>query len=296
MTHIPVLLEEVQKGLALQPNDTVLDGTIGRGGHASILIKQLSKKGVYIGVDLDKNNVLYNHEVLKAPHHAELFLIQENFKNIKEILKNVGREDIDKVFLDLGWNSNQLESSGRGFSFLKDEPLMMTYAEDVDSYIFTAYDIVNKWEEKNIADIIYNYSDERSSRKIAKAIIEARRKKEIETSKELADIIEHAIPRRGPLHPATKTFQALRITVNDEIRVLQNALENVWEHLSKEGRVAVISFHSIEDRVVKRFFHEKIKTKEGTLYTKKPITPSLTETKKNTRARSAKLRIIIKNI
>jgi 16S rRNA (cytosine1402-N4)-methyltransferase len=207
--------------------------------------------------------------------------------------------------LDLGLSSDQFETSGRGFSFQKNEPLLMTFKENLGPEDLTAKQIVNTWDEENIADIIYGYGEERYSRKIAKGIVGARAVKPIETTFDLVEIIKNSTPSRyahGKIHPATRTFQALRITVNDEINALKEGLEKGWERLAPGGRMAVISFHSIEDRIVKHFYKSKewMEKADGTsertanIITKKPITASHQEISENPRSRSAKLRIIEK--
>jgi 16S rRNA (cytosine1402-N4)-methyltransferase len=226
---------------------------------------------------------------------SKLFLIRQNYRNLDQALDSIqpGMK-VNRIMLDLGLSSDQFETSGRGFSFQKNEPLLMTFKENTTEADLTARQIVNTWDEANIADIIYGYGEERYSRKIAKGIVAARAIKPIETTFDLVDIIKNSTPSRyqhGKIHPATRTFQALRITVNDEINALKEGLEKGWARLESKGRMAVISFHSIEDRIVKHFY----KSREGaSIITKKPITASHQEISENPRARSAKLRIIEK--
>ncbi len=203
----------------------------------------------------------------------------------------------DAIIFDLGVSSDQLENSGRGFSFLKDEPLLMTLKANSSPEDLTAKDVVNNWSEENLADIIYGYGEERWSRKIARGIVEARQNGEIRTTGELTGIVEKSVPvryRKGRIHPATRTFQAIRIAVNDELRALEEGLTKGFEVLKKEGRMAVVSFHSLEDRVVKRFYQNKEREGEAKLVNKKPITPSGEEIRENRRSRSGKLRILEK--
>ena len=202
--------------------------------------------------------------------------------------------EIDGIVMDLGMSSNQLERSGRGFSFKRDELLLMTFKHDPDETDLTAREIVNEWDEESLADIIFGYGEEQFSRRIAHAIVVAREEKLIATTKDLVSIVEGVVPkwyRFRRIHPATKTFQALRIAVNDEIESLREGLAKGVRHLRSGGQIAVISFHSIEDRVVKVFFAESAREGLGSVVTKKPITPTREETAVNPRARSAKLRI-----
>jgi 16S rRNA (cytosine1402-N4)-methyltransferase len=205
---------------------------------------------------------------------------------------------VNGVVFDLGLSSDHFENSGRGFSFKKDEPLLMTFEKDLTKARFTARDIVNDWDEENIADILYGYGEEKFSRRIAKNIVEARKEKAINTTTDLVEIIEKSVPvwyKKGrKTHFATKTFQALRITVNDELETLKDGLKKGFDALEKQGRLVVVSFHSLEDRIIKNFMRDKKNEREGILITKKPIVPSREEIKENPRSRSAKLRIIEK--
>ena len=224
--------------------------------------------------------------------------VNANFGNLEVLPPLGGRTSkFDGIIFDLGLSSDQLENSGRGFSFLKDEPLLMTLKENPGPEDLTAKEIVNDWSEKSLADIIYGYGEERFSRRIAKAIVEARGKKEIKTTFDLVKILEDIVGKaykRQKLHFATRTFQALRIAVNDELGNLKTGLEKGFEILNADGRMAVISFHSLEDRIVKKFYKNKAKEKQAILINKKPITASSEEIKNNPRARSAKLRILEK--
>ncbi len=283
--HKTVLLNETIDGLDLTGNPIVLDATFGGGGHSMEILRRFGNAKI-IAFDQDKSAWRENDRRISFQN--------ENFAQINKILKS---EKVDGIIFDLGLSSDQLENSGRGFSFLKDEPLLMTMKENPLSEDITAGEIVNTWGEKSLADIIYGYGEERYARRIAKAIVEARQKGEIKTTFDLVKIISEAVPavyRRGRLHFATRTFQSLRIAVNDELRVLQKGLEEGFKALKAGGRMSVISFHSLEDRVVKKFYKALEKEKKAILINKKPIIASAEEIKNNPRARSAKLRILEK--
>lgn len=293
-THVSVLLHEVVDGLTIQPSDVVIDGTLGGGGHTRAIADRLSDAGVLIGFDADHAAIVRAQKRLEgvAPRVA---LINQNVRHVKEELAKLAISSIDKAVLDLGLSSDQLDISGRGFSFKRDEPLTMTFSVEQSESTLTAAVIVNEWSEESIADILFYYGGEIKSRVIAKAIVAAREEQAITTSRELAEIIEHAIKQRKPgIHPATRSFQALRIAVNDELGALKEVLPQLWELLTPSGRIAIISFHSLEDRIVKRFFREQATLRHASLLTKKPISPSEEEVAQNPRARSAKLRIIEK--
>ncbi len=221
---------------------------------------------------------------------------QENFRNIDKVLDEAGVSQVDGILFDLGLSSNQIEESGRGFSFKTEEPLLMTMKKNPQSSDITAHEIVNSWSEESLADIIYGYGEDRFARRIAKAIVMARAVRPIDTAGELAEIVASAVPRFGfkKINPATKTFQAIRIAVNDELGALKTALPKAFDRLSRGGRMSVISFHSLEDRIVKRYFKEKGDLGQAKIITKKPITPSPEEIAENPRSRSAKLRILEK--
>ena len=214
-----------------------------------------------------------------------------------EVLDELGIGKVNRIMLDLGLSSDQFETSGRGFTFKNDEPLLMTFSKNPDVDDLTAGYIVNNWSEASIADIIFGYGEERYARKIAKGIVSYRQKKKIETTGELVEIINQSVPgmyKRGRIHPATRTFQALRIAVNDELNTLKEGLAKGFDRLEKGGRMAVISFHSLEDRIVKHFNIEKKELGLANIITKKPIEASEEEIQNNPRSRSAKLRIIEK--
>lgn len=287
MSHVPVLLHESIDGLSIKKGDTFVDATLGAGGHSSSVAKAFGDSISMIGFDLDHKAIeLARQTVTNAG--GTITPINANFRHMDAHIK-----EADKILFDLGVSSMEFGKSGRGFTFTHDEPLLMTLASKLDADTLTAGDIVNSTREEELADIIYRYGEERFSRKIAKAIVDARKKKRIETSGELAKIVESVIPRRGRIHPATKTFQAIRIVTNDELGALTDGLIAAWKILKPHGRIAVITFHSLEDRIVKNLFKELAK-EHGILITKKPIVPSRTEITTNPRARSAKLRIIEK--
>ncbi len=295
--HVPVLLHESVDSLNLSSNDIVVDGTFGGGGHSTVIKEQLGPDGKLICVDLDeKAEERFNQEFLKQFEQIEnITFVHANFKDAAHILAAAQVPSVNKVLLDLGTSVYQLLTDTRGFSFHSDTPLTMTFSEQGSHTGFTAADIVNSWQEESIADIIYGYGEDRSSRKIARAIIAARAIKPIITSKQLAEVIEAAVPRRGRIHPATKTFQALRIATNDELGTLTTAMEVWWEALKSNadspGRLSIITFHSLEDRLVKQWMKSQT---QGRIITKKPIIASSQELKINPRSRSAKLRTIEK--
>lgn len=291
--HISVLLKESTEGLVLKEGATVFEGTVGLGGHSRILCEMIGKTGTFIGTDADQESLAIAEERLSDVPCKKIFVC-DNFRNIDVVLANAGVEKVDAILLDIGLSNHQLEVAPRGFSFMRDEPLLMTFRSSGDG--LTAKEIVNEWAEESISDIIYGYGEERYARRIAKGIVEARKEKAIETSGQLAEVVKSIVPKFGfsKIHPATKTFQALRIAVNDELGALREALSKGFTALKPEGRMAVISFHSLEDRIVKEFFRQQAQAGLATLTTKKPIIPSDTEIKENPKSRSSKLRIIVK--
>ncbi len=272
--------------LDIEKGDIVLDATLGGAGHAKEIFARLAGTGKLIGMDADNAAVARARESLQGEN---VTLIEGNFKDLESHLGKHGISKITKALFDLGWSSYQLEA-GRGFSFQKDEPLLMTFSGEISENTLTAERIVNTWEESSLADIIYGWGEEHAARRIAKAIVTARKTKRIQTSGELAGVIARAVPRRGRLHPATKTFQALRIATNDEMGALKSGLTAAWNMLKSGGVLAVITFHSVEDREVKRLMQGWEKAGEGLKITKKPIVPSREESTGNPRSRSAKLR------
>lgn len=295
MSHIPVLLKETIEGLDIKSGDIYVDGTCGGGGHAV----EIAKLGAQvICFDLDKKalervkDTFVREGIPNIPR-----VIQANFKDIKIELARLNINSIDKILFDLGLSSFEIDESGRGFTFMKDEPLIMTFDDNPKEDDVTALKVVNEWGEENLADIIYGFGQEQFSRRIAKAICTERKIHPIKTTFELREIISKAVPnfyRFRKIHPATKTFQAIRMAVNSEILNLEEGLKGAWDVLNPNGRIAVITFHSLEDRIVKNFFKSKNESKEGILYSKKVIKPSREEILENPRSRSSKLRILIK--
>lgn len=297
MKHIPVLLHETVSGLSIQDGDIVVDMTLGNGGHSKEIC-DLGKDITLIGIDADSDAIERAKENLADSKAKFIFETTFNY-HLENVLEKHSIEKIDKVLFDLGMSSPQIDESHRGFSFKKDEPLLMTMKKDISENDLTAYEIVNTWAEESLADIIFGYGDEQYARRIARAIVLHRKTSKIKTTNELVEVISNAVPvfyKRKRIHPATKTFQALRIVVNDEIEGHKKALEQSWKYLNKGGRIAVITFHSLEDRVVKHFFKNLEVEYGATRVTKKPIFPTEEEVKENPRSRSAKLRIIEKTV
>ncbi len=296
MEHKSVLLNETVNGLNIKSNDIFVDMTLGGAGHSEAVAKSGAENLTIVGIDADFEALDRAKEKLQKYSH-KLILVTEYFDHLKEILEKNNLNYVDKVLFDLGYSSFEIDNAERGFSFLHDGPLKMTYTNNPDSKQLTAYDVVNDFQEENLADIIYGFGEETFSRRIARGIVEAREKKPIETTAELAKIITESVPffyRKGKTHPATKTFQAIRIAVNNELDKLKIALNDAFEKLAPHGRIAVISFHSLEDRIVKNFFRDKIKEGIANFVNKKPIVPTREEIINNPRSRSAKLRIIEK--
>jgi len=296
MAHESVLLKESIDGLELKPGDVYLDATLGSGGHMEEVWQRLNNKVVIAGIDADQMSVDISKERMDLLN-AKPKLAVLNFRNINKAPEILDIKNPTKILFDLGWSSDQFDEGGRGFSFQKDEPLLMTFKNEIKEEDTTANDVVNHWSEESLADVIYGYGEEKYARRIAKAIVGVRETKEIKTSGELAEIVKNAVPifyRFGRIHPATRTFQAIRIAVNDELQALKEGLTKGFEILEKGGRMAVISFHSLEDRIVKNFFREIKDEGKGEIINKKPIIPTQEEIFKNHKSRSAKLRIIQK--
>lgn len=294
--HTSVLLHESIDALSLVPGEVFVDCTVGAGGHSEEVCNRFGDAVKIIALDVDQDALNRSEERLGAKGCNITFHLS-NFRDFEKALKERGIESVDGFLLDLGFSSYTLEDSGRGFSFQKDEPLTMTLKRDVTPNDITASMIVNTWSEETIANILYGYGNERFSRRIAREIVAAREQSPIESTKQLVDIVSSAVPffyKHGRIHPATKTFQALRIAVNDELGALQEFLEKGFEYLRPGGRMAIISFHSLEDRIVKNFFREKRDSGEAELLTKKPTIPSSEEVEENPRSRSAKLRVLKK--
>ena len=296
MAHVSVLLKEAIDGLSLEDGDIYLDATVGSGGHMEEVWQRMQGRVTLTGIDADLMSITITEEKL-ALSGAKPKLRVLNFRNIDKAPEILDIKNPTKILFDLGWSTDQFDEGGRGFSFQKDEPLIMTFASKATLDETTAYDVVNVWGEENLADVIYGYGEERYARRIAKAIVEARGEKPIETSKELAEVVKASVPifyRFGRIPPATRTFQAIRIAVNDELQALRGGLEKGFEILKEGGKMAVISFHSLEDRIVKNFFKQQVAMNRGKLLNKKPIVPSEEEIGNNPRSRSAKLRILQK--
>lgn len=294
--HTPVLLHESVNSLELAPGKVFLDGTLGAAGHSSLVAERFGQSVTIIGLDRDSAALERSKKKLESLN-ANFHLIEQSFRNIDKALEKVGIAKVDAILLDLGISSDQIESSGRGFTFLKDEPLLMTMKENPTEDDLTAKLILNTFEEETLELILRGFGEERYSRRIAKAIVERRKDKSFETTSDLVDTILNAVPgsyKDGRIHPATRTFQALRIAVNEELTSLEEGLEKGFEALNKDGRFAVITFHSLEDRIVKNFFRDRAKEGRAELVNKKPIVPSEEELTDNRRARSAKLRVIKK--
>ncbi|MGD8406964.1 MAG: 16S rRNA (cytosine(1402)-N(4))-methyltransferase RsmH [Anaerolineales bacterium] len=300
--HQPVLYHEIIH--ALQPKDKgqYVDGTLGAGGHARGILEACAPDGRLLGLDVDPQALALARETL-APYGERARLIQASYDSLAEILQEIGWETVDGILLDLGLSSMQLNTPERGFSFQHDAPLDMRFDPASPT---SAADLVNSLPKDELADLIYRYGEERASRRIAQAIDKAR---PLQTTLELATVIESVLPRRGRMHPATRTFQALRIAVNQELERVENVLPQAVAALRSGGRLAIISFHSLEDRIVKEYFRSESKDlvnppyeriyeveKNATLkeINRKVIIPGEAETQANPRARSAKLRVVEK--
>lgn len=304
-SHIPVLLNECIEGLKIKPNGIYVDGTLGGAGHSKEILKKLSKNGRLIGIDRDTTALKAAKERLKE--FQNVIYVHNNHDNIKEVLDDLGIEKVDGILLDLGVSSYQLDEETRGFSYIKNSKLDMRMDETQE---LSAYDVINFYSEEKLANIIYEYGEEKFSRQIARKICEIRKNKEIETTNELADIVKQVVPfnKKGG-HPAKKTFQAIRIEVNNELKPLYDTIVNSIKVLKTGGRLCVITFHSLEDRLVKNAFNDSIgkcvcppgipycvcgSKKLGSIITKKPIIPTEKELLNNSRSASAKLRIFEK--
>ena len=305
--HNPVMLYECIKGLDIKPEGIYVDGTLGGAGHSKEILKRLSLKGKLIGIDRDE-------EALKAAKtnlskFSNVIYVHDNHDNIKNILENIQIEKVDGILLDLGVSSYQLDERNRGFSYLGENELDMRMDKNQE---LTAKAVVNNYSEEELANIIYEYGEEKFSRQIARNICIKRKEKVIETTKELVDIIEKSIPKSKQKdgHPAKRTFQAIRIEVNDEIKPLYQTVKDCIECLKPQGRLCIITFHSLEDRAVKNAFVEATgkctcpkdlpycvcgAKSLGKIITKKPIIASQKEQEENSRSKSAKLRIFEKS-
>lgn len=284
--HIPVLLEETLEALDIRPGGRYIDCTVGPGGHAAAILEESAPGGQLLGIDADPGAIKMARARLDA-YGSSVLLVNRNFVNLKSICLKHGFLPVHGILLDLGLSSVQLERNGRGFSFRHDSQLDMRFSPRQE---VTADNIVNTASESELSDIIYEYGEERFSRRIARQIV---RQRPINSSLELAQTVERAVGgRRGRIHPATRTFQALRIAVNRELENLKTVLEQAVDVLGFGGRLAVISYHSLEDRIVKQFMQRQAVGEEPCLklINKKVITPSLAEIQYNPSSRSAKLR------
>jgi len=292
--HIPVLLDEVLKYVNPGPDQNFVDATLGFAGHANGILERNGPSGKVLGIEADSE--LYKR--IAAEKNDRLILVNNSYINLKKIVADNKFSPINGIVADLGMSSWHLDQSGRGFSFLKDEPLDMRYSARTDADgTRTAAEIINSWSEKELADIFYKYGEEKFSRQIAKKTIESRKIKSIVNTFYLIEVIKSATPfwyHRRKIHPATKVFQALRIAVNDELENLKIFLPQALEVLEKNGRLAIISFHSLEDGIVKNFFREEKQNRQVKILTKKVIRPTVEEIKNNPRCRSARLRVVIK--
>jgi len=291
--HIPVLQKEIIGYLNPSPDGNFVDCTIDGGGHAAAILER-NGKGKVLGIDWDKEQIEECKSALKR-FEDRLVLVNDSYDNLKDIIEKYKFGPIRGILLDLGMSSWHLEESGRGFSFSKDEPLDMRY--NLANNLLTASEIINKWPRKEIEKILAEYGEEKYASRIAEKIAEERKERKIERTFQLAKIIEMAVPekyKREKIHFATRTFQGLRIAVNSELKNLKNVLPQAIDVLAKGGSVAVISFHSLEDRIVKNFFKESAIKKSVEILTKKPITAGRDEIKTNRRSRSAKLRVALK--
>lgn len=304
--HKSVLLNECIEGLNINPNGIYVDGTLGGAGHSKEIVKKLSGNGLLIGIDRDEDALKAAKENLKAFQNVKF--VKDNHDNIKNILEELEIEKVDGILLDLGVSSYQLDERNRGFSYLGENELDMRMDKSQD---LTAKEVVNTYTEENLANIIYEYGEERFSRQIARNICEFRKHNEINTTKQLVEIIEKSIPKskQNEGHPAKRTFQAIRIEVNDEIKPLYNTVKDCIDCLNPQGRLCIITFHSLEDRAVKNAMIDAkgkctcpvdlpycvcgAKTL-GNIITKKPIIASKKEQEENSRSKSAKLRIFEK--
>lgn len=295
--HDSVLVLEVLEALDVQSDDIVVDATLGGAGHFAELEVALGEGGVMVGIDadpaaVDRGRAAYALD--RRPERPVVHIVNDNFRNLARILERLGIGQVDKILFDLGWSGYQI-ASPRGFSFQADEPLIMTYGDGGE----TAADIVNSSTEEELSNIIFTYGEEHFSRGIARAIVEARSRERILTTDALVAAIKAGTPHwyhERKIHPATKTFQALRIAANDEIGSLREGLAAALAVLAPHGRLAVISFHSIEDRIVKNVLRDAAQEGLGTLTPKKPIAPSRKEILANRRARSAKLRVFERSV
>ncbi len=290
MAHIPVLLNEVLKYLNPQPNQNFVDATVGDGGQARAILENTAPNGKLIAIDRDVDSMVRAKSNLKE-FENRVFFVNDSFGNILKIVEESGFNRIEGILFDFGMSTSQLGNSGRGFSFQKDEILDMRYDTKIP---ITAEDILNDYSEIELFEIFKKLGEEPKSKIIARALVNARKKKRIKTTKELVEIIEKVLRRHGKLHPATLIFQALRIEVNRELTEIEKALVDIPKVLKSGGRAAFISFHSLEDRLIKNWAKDLSRKNIIKILNKKPLTASAEELKTNPKSRSAKLRVIEK--
>lgn len=294
MIHTAVLKEEVIEHLNPVVDENFVDCTIGEGGHAEEILKRNGPNGKVLGIDVDPQQIVSSHW-LDAVYQDRIILVNDTYTNLKEIAVRKSFEPVNGVLLDLGMSSVQLEGTHKGFSFKIDQGLDMRYNDNMN--YLTAEKIINDWPEERIEQVLREYGEEKFSRKIAKNIVEERKRGRIKTTFQLIGLIKQVVPpayQKAKIHFATRTFQALRITVNDELENIKKVLPQTISLLAPGGRLVVISFHSLEDRIVKNFLNNASKNKTLKILTKKPVTASRDEVRSNPRARSAKLRAVIK--
>ncbi|MBF0331446.1 MAG: 16S rRNA (cytosine(1402)-N(4))-methyltransferase RsmH [Candidatus Omnitrophica bacterium] len=282
---------EVDEALALRPGAVVVDATLGLGGHSLMMTEKIGPQGHLIGIDQDEAAIAIARDRLKG-FSGRLDIVKSNFCGMDEVLSGLGVATVDAVLFDLGVSSLQFDAPERGFSFRSDGPLDMRMDAQAAT---TAEDVVNERSEKELGDLIFQYGEERFARRIAQRIVAARASMRIKTTVQLADIVLRSLPKgyqRDRIHPATRTFQALRIAVNRELDVLPDALGSAFSHLKPGGRMAVISFHSLEDRIVKQGFKALARQGSAALLTKRPLIPTDAEAADNPRSRSAKMRAL----
>ncbi len=285
--HVPVLKKEVLEYLNLAPNKNFIDATIGEGGHTISILERIKPNGRVLGIELDKD--LYQGLLNKKIER--LIVVNDSFVNIKKLVKKHKFKPVSGILFDLGFSSWHIEESKKGFSFMRNEVLDMRYNENLGN--LTAAKILNELREEELIKILKEYGEERYAKRIAKAVVKVRKEKPIKTTFDLIEIIKKSVPKRyfhQKIHFATRTFQALRIAVNNELENIKKALPIALDVLEKGGRLVVISFHSLEDRIVKNFFKERSKEKLLKVLTKKPVRPTYEEIIRNRRSRSAKLR------
>ena len=306
--HVSVLLDECIEGLQVKPDGIYVDGTLGGAGHGYEVCRRLSETGNLIGIDQDAAAIQTSTRRLRE-FGSRAVVVKSNYLHMKQVLNGLGIDKVDGILLDLGVSSYQLDTADRGFSYQVDAPIDMRMDQN---QTMTARELVNSYEEEKLYEIIKKYGEERFAKSIARNIVKKRQEKEIQTTGELVEIIRASMPAKavnGKGHPAKRTFQAIRIELNQELTVLERSLDDMVSLLKEGGRLCVITFHSLEDRIVKNFFRQKEnpctcppnfpvcvcgKKQEGIVITRKPIIPSREELETNKRSKSAKLRILEK--